>query len=419
MKKETTIKCPDCGSEINVNDILKHQIEDAIRSEFKEKQIEDNKKLKEEQNKLLKAMEEFEVKKERENELFKVRLEKEKKEAERLIEQKLKKRLEEEQLESNNELQKELNEKTEKLKDLYKKEAEISRLKREKTEMKDALEAETEKRIAGVMVKEREKIRKQEDEKNELKFKELEKQLDQQKKLTEEMRRKQEQGSMQLQGEVQELAIEDWLATNFPLDTIEEITKGAHGADCLQIINTYEAQNCGTIYYESKRAKNFSNKWISKFKDDMAKKGANIGVLVTEVLPNGMDRMGMIEKNIWVCTYQEFKGLSAVLRQGIITVNNAIVTQSNKGDKMSLLYDYLIGPEFRMQIEAIKDAFIEMQQDLDKEQRAAHSRWKRRQKQIEKVMLNTTGMYGSLRGIAGSSVPLIEELEEENEYLED
>ncbi|MDT0677008.1 DUF2130 domain-containing protein [Autumnicola musiva] len=415
MKNQTTINCPECGSEINVNDILKHQIEDAIRSEFQQKQNQANKKLKAEQDNFIKEKEEFEAKKERENELFKERLEKEKKEAEKKIEEKLKAKLEEEQIESNQELQKELNEKTEKLKELYKKDAEISRLQREKSEMKDALEAETEKRIAEMMSKEREKIRKQEDEKNELKFKELEKQLDQQKKLTEEMRRKQEQGSMQLQGEVQELAIEEWLATNFPLDNVEEIRKGANGADCFQTVNTYEAQNCGSIYYESKRAKNFSNAWVSKFKDDMAKKGATLGVLVTEVLPNGMERMGMIDKSLWVCTYQEFKGLSAVLRQGIITVNNAVVTQSNKGDKMSLLYDYLVGPEFRMQIEAIKDAFIEMQQDLEKEQRVAHSRWKRRQKQIEKVMVNTAGMYGNLRGIAGSTVPMIEELEEESE----
>ena len=318
------------------------------------------------------------------------------------------------------ELHKELDEKSEKLREFHKKEVEISKLKREKAEMKEALEAENEKRIVELISKEKEKIKKQEDEKNELKFKELERQLEQQKKLTEEMRRKQEQGSMQLQGEVQELAIEEWLANSFPLDTIEEIKKGANGADCLQIVNTYEAQNCGSIYYESKRAKNFSTAWISKFKEDMAAKGAPIGVLVTEVLPNGMDRMGMIEKNLWVCTYQEFKSLCAVIRQTVISVNNAVVTQSNKGDKMSLLYDYLTGPEFRMQIEAIKDAFTEMELDLLKEQKATHSRWKRRQKQIEKVMVNTTGMYGSLRGIGGGSVPLIEDLEdEENDLLED
>jgi len=227
------------------------------------------------------------------------------------------------------------------------------------------------------------------------------------------MKRKQEQGSQQLQGEVQELAIEEWLETNFPLDSIDEIKKGANGADCLQVINTREQTNCGTIYYESKNAKSFKPAWVSKFKDDMRKKNVNIGVIVTKVLPNGMERMGMIEKNLWVCTFQEFKGLSTALRQSIVLVGSATITQVNKGDKMSLLYDYLTSPEFRMQLEAIKDAFMEMQVDLNKEQRATQTRWSRRQKQIDKVMINTTGMYGSLRGIAGSSVPLIEALEEE------
>ncbi len=421
MKNQTTIKCPDCGSNIDVNDILKHQLEDTIKKEYQEEQNLANKKIKEREADLKKALEEFETKKERENELFKDRLEKEKKEAEKRIEIRLKAKMEEEQKDRLFEMEKELNEKSEKLKDLYKKEAEISKLKRENLEIKEAVEAESEIKLAQMIFSEKEKIRKQEDDKNELKFKDLLKQLADQKKLTEEMKRKQEQGSMQLQGEVQELAIEDWLASNFPLDTIEEIKKGANGADCLQVVNTYETQNCGCIYYESKRAKNFSNNWVSKFKEDMAKKGAPLGVIVSEVLPIGMERMGMIEKNLWVCTFQEFKGLSAVLRQSIISVNSMVITQANKGDKMSLLYDYLTGPEFRMQIEAIKDAFIEMQDDLNKEQRATHSRWNRRQKQIDKVMINTTGMYGSLRGIAGNSVPLIEELEESdaNVLIED
>ncbi|WP_031425533.1 DUF2130 domain-containing protein [Flavimarina sp. Hel_I_48] len=414
MSDQTTIQCPECGSAINVNDILKHQIENAMRTEFQLKQQVANEKLNEQKEILAKAQLEFESKKEKENELFKERLDKEKKEAEQIIAKKLKAQFEDEQRDSLENLQRELNEKSEKLKDFHQKEAEISRLLREKDEMKEALEAEGQKKLNESLIKERERISKRESEKNELRMKELIKQLEDQKKLTEDMRRKQEQGSMQLQGEVQELAIEEWLADNFPLDTVEEIKKGANGADCLQIVNTYDHQNCGSIYYESKRAKAFSNNWIAKFKEDMAKKGAPLGVIVSEVLPNEMERMGMIDKNLWVCTFQEFKSLSAVLRQSVIAVNNTIVTQSNKGDKMSLLYDYLTGPEFRMQIEAIKDAFIEMQDDLNKEQRAAHSRWKRRQKQIDKVMLNTTGMYGSLRGIAGSSVPIIAELEEEN-----
>lgn len=310
-------------------------------------------------------------------------------------------------------MEKELAQKSEQVKELHRKEAEISKLKREKDEAVEAAKAEQQKELDNLLREERQKISKKVEDENELKLKELHKQLEDQKKLTEEMKRKQEQGSMQLQGEVQELAIEDWLESNFPLDTIDEIKKGANGADCLQIVNTREQTGCGTIYYESKRAKNFSPIWVEKFKDDLRQKNANIGVIVTQVLPNGMDRMGMIDKNIWVCTYHEFKGLSAALRQTIINVSSAVITQANKGDKMSMLYDYLTSPEFRMQIEAIKDAFVDMQTDLNKEKVSTQTRWKRRQKQIDKVILNTTGMYGSIRGIAGNAVPLITDLEED------
>src|SRR5690606_27252105 len=144
----------------------------------------------------------------------------------------------------------------------------------------------------------------------------------------------------QLQGEVMELAIEEYLSKTFPLDTIDEIKKGATGADCVQIVNTREEQNCGTIYYESKRTKAFQPTWIEKFKNDIRTKKADIGVLVTEVMPSDMDRMGMKE-GVWICTFEEFKGLSAVLRQSIIQLNQAVQSQENKGDKMSMLYDFL------------------------------------------------------------------------------
>ena len=152
----------------------------------------------------------------------------------------------------------------------------------------------------------------------------------------EEARRKAEQGSMQLQGEVQELAIEEWLAANFPLDKIEEIKKGARGADCLQIVNTRSRKNCGKIYYESKRTKDFQPSWIEKFKKDIRDKGADIGVLVTQSMPSDMERMGS-KDGIWVCTFEEFKSLCAVLRQSVIRISEAVEIQENKGDKMAML----------------------------------------------------------------------------------
>src|SRR5690606_8721514 len=278
----------------------------------------------------------------------------------------------------------------------YAKDAEIEKLKREKGEAEAKAKLEAQKEINKLLQIERDKIKQESANENELKIKELEKKLKDQIDLTEQMKRKQEQGSMQLQGEIQELAIEEWLITQFPLDTIEEIKKGANGADCLQVINTRSKQNCGTIYYESKRTKNCSNTWIEKFKNDIREKNANIGVLVTEVLPSDMDRMGL-KDGIWICSYEEFKGLCAVLRESIINISNTLVSQENKGDKMVMLYDFLTSNEFRLQIEGIVEGFTQMKTDLNKEKTAMINMWTKREKQIDKVINNTVSMHGSIK----------------------
>ena len=415
----STIQCPNCGTAIDVNDLLKHQIEETLRKEFQSKAAMQEKELALKNEQFEKAKAEFEAKKRQENELFAERLEREKKQAERDIAEKLKQKLEEENQERIALMNKELAEKSEKLRELNKMEAEIAKLNREKLEMKEAIEAQLQRQLNDQLIQEKEKIRKLEEEKNELKVKELLKQLEDQKKLTEEMKRKQEQGSMQMQGEVQELAIDEFIMQNFPLDTLEEIKKGATGADCLQIVNTREVQNCGTIYYESKRTKAFQPAWIEKFKNDIRTKKANIGVLVTEVMPADMDRMGMKE-GIWICTFEEFKGLSAVLRQSLIQISQAVQSQENKGDKMEMLYDFLTSNEFRLQIEGIVEGFSQMQADLVSEKRAMQRIWSQREKQIEKVILNTTNMYGNIRGIAGNAVQAVRALElDDTHSLED
>lgn len=415
----STIQCPNCGTAIDVNDLLKHQIEETLRKEFQSKAAMQEKELALKNEQFEKAKAEFEAKKRQENELFAERLEREKKQAERDIAEKLKQKLEEENQERIALMNKELAEKSEKLRELNKMEAEIAKLNREKLEMKEAIEAQLQRQLNDQLIQEKEKIRKLEEEKNEFKVKELLKQLEDQKRLTEEMKRKQEQGSMQMQGEVQELAIEEFIMQNFPLDTLEEIKKGATGADCLQIVNTREVQNCGTIYYESKRTKAFQPAWIEKFKNDIRTKKANIGVLVTEVMPADMDRMGMKE-GIWICTFEEFKGLSAVLRQSLIQISQAVQSQENKGDKMEMLYDFLTSNEFRLQIEGIVEGFSQMQADLVSEKRAMQRIWSQREKQIEKVILNTTNMYGNIRGIAGNAVQAVRALElDDTHSLED
>jgi len=410
MERETKIECPNCGTEINVNEILYHQLEDDFKKRYTAQLAEEKKKYDAELELLNQQKEEFEKKKQKENELFQEKLQSKLKEERQILEKQLKTKIAEEQSEQVAIMQKELLEQSEKLKELSRSRAEIERLKREKEELKESVMADAERALNQKLIEEKEKIRKIEQDRNELAFKELYKQLEDQKRLTEEMKRKQEQGSMQLQGEVQELAIEEWLAASFPLDTIVEIKKGARGGDCIQTVNTRTRQNCGTIYYESKRTKDFQPSWIEKFKSDIRDKGANIGVLVTEVLPSDLDRMGLKE-GIWICTYDEFKGLCKVLRESIIQISNAMVSQENKGDKMVLLYDFLTSNTFHMQVEAIVEGFTQMQTDLDSEKRAMQRIWKMREKQLEKVINNTLDMHGSIKGIAGSAVQDIKQLD--------
>lgn len=417
MSNQTTIKCPNCGTEIDVNEILYHQLED----ELKQKNIADQKKLKDEieakRKEYKQAFDDLHVKEEAIKEQ-KEKFDEELKKATQIqvkverqkLQEEIKKELQAEQSESIALLKKELDEKSNQVKELNKSKIEIEQLKREKAEMESTIMAKAELALNEKLTTEREKIQKTSDEKNELKFKQKDEQLKQLQEQLQIAQRKAEQGSMQLQGEVQELAIEEYLQEKYPFDMIEEIKKGARGGDCIQIVHTREVQNCGKIYYESKRAKDFQKTWIEKFKADMRSKGADIGILVTEVMPSELDRMGLLD-GIWICSFEEFKGLSAVIRESIIKIHHAKKSEENKTDKMSLLYGYLTSNEFKMQIEAIVEGFTTMQSDLDGEKRSMQRIWKQREKQIEKVLDNTINMYGSIRGIAGNAIGNIKALE--------
>jgi hypothetical protein len=247
-----------------------------------------------------------------------------------------------------------------------------------------------------------------------LRLKELEKQLDDQKKLAEEMKRRAEQGSMQLQGEVQELALEELLRVNFPFDDISEVGKGIRGADCIQTVRNTYGQECGKIIYESKRTQNFSADWVEKLKADMRNQGAVIAVIVTQAMPKDMESFG--ERNgVWICSFAEVKALAYVLRDGVIRVFNAARTQENRGDKMHLLYDYLTSNEFGEQWKAIREGFLSMKQSIQRERDSMERLWKAREKQLEKVLLNAAHIRGSIEGIAGKDVDinLVEETGED------
>ena len=400
------IKCPNCGHEFEIEEALSGKIEAHYKAEYEKKVSEQSEKLNDEKRKLKEEKEQLELQKDKQDELLQAAIDKQlKKEREKIAKQ-VGASVESEM--------KSLQEENDKRKAENKtlKEKEISFLKREAEliEKQEDLSLQMEKELLERQKEIEDKGRAKERESFELEKIKLLKQIDDNKRLAEEMKRKAEQGSMQMQGEVQELAIEEWLADKFPLDMIQEIKKGERGADCIQIVHTRTHQNCGTIYYESKRTKSFQPGWIEKFKADIREKNANIGVLVTEVMPPDMERLGL-KDGIWICSYDEFKGLCTVLRESIIQLSTAIITQENKGDKMGMLYDFLTSNEFRLQIEAIVEGFTQMKSDLESEQRSMRSIWKKREKQIDKVLLNTTDMYGSIRGIAGNAVQAIALLE--------
>lgn len=293
---------------------------------------------------------------------------------------------------------------------LRRKEIEMINNESQMKESEEQLKMDLERQMLEKEKAIQERIVRREQEKNELKNREYEKQLIDQKKLIDELKKKAEQGSQQLQGEVQELALEQFFRINFPLDMIEEVTKGVKGADIIHVVKDNLQQECGKIIYESKRTKSFSEQWISKIKEDQKNETADLAVIVTESMPRDMERFGLIQ-GVWICNYQEVKSLSIVLREMLLKTHFVKSTQENKGEKMEMLYGYLTSNEFRHQIEAIIDGFTCMKTELDKEKRAMHRIWKEREKQINKVITNTIDMYGSMKGIAGNAIQNIKTLE--------
>lgn len=393
---------------------------EEYKQELREKMVSFTKQKEEE---FLKKTESFEQQRKQQELVFEQRLAQEKSALQASVSENLRKTISadfENKLkmldEANKEKEEKLNLARSKELEFLKKEAEIKNR-----------EAELELSIQRKLQEQREElvnqIRKQETEKNNLKdteyqlrLKELEKQLDDQKKLAEEMKRKAEQGSMQLQGEVQELILEDLLRQAFPFDLIEEVGKGVRGADCVHLVRNQMGQECGRIIYESKRTKDFAIEWIDKLKKDMRSIGADVAVIVTQTYPKGMNAFG--EKDgVWICSFEDVRAVSYILRDGIVKLFGASKSQENKGDKMHMLYDYLNGNEFSEQWKAIREGFMSMKLSIQRERDAMERLWKSREKQLEKVLLNAAHIRGSIEGISGNDQIRLSLNDEEEDLL--
>ena len=381
------IKCPNCGHEFEPTDSIREEVQRELRSKMTEWQKQQQQKfeaqLLEEKKKTQKETEEL-IRKSVASD-FESKLQ--------LLEQNYKDN--EEKLRQAREQQLEFLKKEQELKN---KEAELE------LSVQKKLQEEREKLASEIRKLEEQRIAAKETE-YQLKLKEMEEKLEAQRKLAEEMKRKAEQGSMQSQGEVQELLLEELLRTAFPFDVIEEVGKGVRGADCIQTVRNNFGQKCGRIIFESKRTKDFAADWIEKLKADMRSQGADVAVIVTQAMPKDMERFG--EKDgVWICTFSEVKPIVHMLRDGIIKISSALKSQENRGDKMHLLYDYLTSREFAEQWQAIREGFMGMKLSIQKERDAMEKLWKAREKQLEKVLLNAAHIRGSIEGISGTDVDL-------------
>lgn len=383
----TDIKCPNCGHEFEPSESIREEVQKELRNKMTEWQKQQQQKfeaqLLEEKKKTRQETEETirkSISADFENKLL-------------LLEQ------------NNKENEEKLKQARQQQLEFYKKEQELKNKEAElELSVQKKLQEEREKLAEDIRKLEEQRIAARETE-FQLRLKEMEEKLEAQRKLAEEMKRKAEQGSMQLQGEAQELALEEMLRSAFPFDMVQEVGKGVRGADCIQTVRNNLGQECGRIIFESKRTKDFSGDWIEKLKADMRSQGADVAVIVTQALPKEMDRFGEKE-GVWICSFAEVKPVVQMLRDGIIKVFAAAKSQENKGDKMHLLYDYLTSREFAEQWQAIREGFMSMKLSIQKERDAMEKLWKAREKQLEKILLNAAHVRGSIEGISGTDVDL-------------
>jgi hypothetical protein len=308
------------------------------------------------------------------------------------------------------ELQEVLTQRDVKLAEAQKAQADLIRQKRDLDDAKRELELTVEKRVQDGLSVTREQAKKEAEEGLKLKVMEKEQTIASMQTQIEELKRRAEQGSQQLQGEVQELELEALLRAKFPRDTIEPVPKGEFGGDALQRVMGPLGQVCGTILWESKRTKNWSDGWLVKLRDDQRTAKADIAIIVSQTLPKDVESFDLVD-GIWVTSAKSVFSLAVALRHSLIELASARQALDGQQTKTEMVYQYLTGPRFRHRVEAIVEAFSSMQEDLDREKKAITKQWAKREEQIERVMQATVGMYGDLQAIAGKSFQEIEGLE--------
>jgi len=400
---QDSVKCPKCGETIKLSQAISKEIDAEIRNKY-ERQAEEKidselKRLKTKEQALAK---EYESKEEELNS----RLLKER----RQIEEKARKAIAETQQLEVADLKDRLAEKEEKLKLAEEQELDLRKKQRDLEERTRSMEIDLARRLDQERQRIADKVSEESEERHRLKDAEKEKQMTDMRKQIEDLKRKADQGSQKLQGEVLELDLEEALKREFPFDVIESVAPGVRGADIVQVVKTQSGRECGKILWETKRTKTWNDQWVNKLKGDQRDAKADIAVLVSEALPDGFKQFREIN-GIWVTDIISAVCLAISLRVVLNQVARERSLQTGKKEKAELVYNYLTGIEFKNRVEAITEAFRSMKDDLDTERRSMERAWSKREKQIQQVLLNISGMHGELAGLAGASLPGIRMLE--------
>ncbi len=413
---EPTIKCPNCQTMIPLTESLAAPLIAATRQQFEAQLARKNEEIAKREQAICDQETELASAKRKLNEQVaeevseKLNLERIRIIAEETKKAKAVSAMElDDKLRQITELQEVLKSRENKLAEAQKAQAELIKKQRELDDAKRELELTIEKRVHDGLQEVRAAAKREAEDGLRLKVMEKDQTIVSMQQKIEELKQKAEQGSQQLQGEVQEMDLENLLRAKFPFDVIEPVAKGEFGGDVLQRVNSQTGQQCGAILWESKRTKHWSDGWLTKLRDDQRTAKAEVAVLVSQILPKGIDAFDIID-GVWVTSPRAALPVATVLRHTLLQVS--MVRQVNEGQqtKTEMVYQYLTGPRFRHRVEAIVEAFSSMRNDLEKERKAIMKQWAKREEQIERVMGATVGMYGDLEGIAGKTLQEIEGL---------
>ena len=410
---EPTITCPQCKNEIKLTESLAAPLLESVKREYEQRLSQKDANMTQREQALA----------ERAQSLERVKATLDQQVAQKLQQERVRIAAEEQQrakLALGNDLDQKTNEISSlqevlkqrdiKLAEAQKAQAELIRKQRELDDAKRELDLTVEKRVQADLTAERDKARKEAEEELKLKVMENDQTITAMQKQIEDLRRRAEQGSQQLQGEVQEMELEALLTAKFPRDTIQPVPKGEFGGDVLHRVIGPLNQVCGTILWECKRTKSWSDGWLPKLREDQRAAKAEIAVIISQALPKEVETFGLID-GVWIADPKVALPLALSLRQTLIEVASARQASEGQQTKMEMVYSYLTGPRFRQRVQAIVEAFSSMKEDLDREKKAIIRQWAKREEQIDRVMQATVGMYGDLQGIAGKTLQEIEGLE--------